>query len=509
MAKWKRESPTNHIERLILTGMIVSSHYLRAVSHIINFDYLTTPFVRTVASWCLSHLERYKKAPKENIKDIFEGRRRTGELDPEDAKLISKFLTSISEEYAEDSDFNVAYILDETEKYFKQRAIDICIEDAQEANKQGRILEAESIITGFNKVTKVAGAGIDPLTDEDSIIRAFDQEEDYLLKLEGDLGRMIGPLTRGQFLGIAAPMKRGKSFFMQEIAIQAIHQGKKVAFFTFEMTREKMIIRIHRQLSGRAKYDGKMLFPVWDCLRNQLDECDIRQRKCDKGIIPKRGGKRLSYEDARELGYRACHYCKDNSKKSRLYQPTAWVKQRKVKKLEWHHALKHGKIVTRNVRGRIRLEAWPPYQAGLSEVRNVLQIWKYGEGFIPDIIITDYADIMRPENTKEQIRHQLDRLWKEHKALANEMACLVVTATQTNKLTFKRTAQQGDLSEDIRKLAHVDAMAVINQTRDEKLARMLRVAMLALRDEDFDILTQCVVLSQLGIGRFHIDSCLL
>ena len=66
--------------------------------------------------------------------------------------------------------------------------------------------------------------------------------------------------------------------------------------------------------------------------------------------------------------------------------------------------------------------------------------------------------------------------------------------------------KQGDLSEDARKLGHVDAMIGINQTDQEKMDGVSRIVVTAQRYEGFSMLRQVIILQQLAAGQWCLDS---
>jgi len=164
--------------------------------------------------------------------------------------------------------------------------------------------------------------------------------------------------------------------------------------------------------------------------------------------------------------------------------------------------------LSRYLGARYKMVAWPAFSAGLSEIQSCLRSWEHMEGFVPDVIVIDYADILKPFTQFHEERHNLDRTWKGLKALAQTTKTLVVTATQTRRSTLEKDGDvgQADISEDIRKLAHVDAMWGISQSPDEKRWGMARIGMLGQRHDEFDVISQCYVLQQLKCGQFCLDS---
>jgi hypothetical protein len=499
MIEWKRESMDSHIERAILIGMIVSDSVLRRLSLIYKSGYMTAPFTKTVAGWCLEYFQKYDTAPEAHIQDIYEIHRRNG-LDPEQGQLISRFLSSISQEY-EQGKFNAEYVINQAEEYFQERSVIVLRDTITQYIESGNFLEAHASIAGFHQVEATASIGSEPIIDQDLIRRAF-EPADPLFVIPGALGQLIGPLERDFLLGVAAPYKRGKTWALGYVALQALYNKCNVAFFTLEMPELRMTQRLFSSLTGmpmKSPPGGSLLYPVWDCYDNQTGICTRRPTKAI--IRPDR--EKLSYREAPK-DYLPCAICRGD----RNWKVDTWFELRKVQPLTRKIAIEKGQAIYDNLMGsRFKMVSWPPYSAGLSQIKATLQIWEYMDDFVPDVVIVDYADILKPDEKAEAERHKLDRIWKGLKALAHERHCLVVTASQTNKTTLdKPNMKQGDLSEDARKLGHVDAMVGINQTDAEKAAGVSRVVVTAQRYEGFSMLRQAILLQQLSVGQWCLDS---
>jgi len=80
----------------------------------------------------------------------------------------------------------------------------------------------KKLLKGHKEVAKDLDDVINPFDVQ--TIRSFFQEdeENTLFSFDGPINDLIGPLKRGWLLGIMAPMKRGKSFWLAEIMVQAL-----------------------------------------------------------------------------------------------------------------------------------------------------------------------------------------------------------------------------------------------------------------------------------------------
>lgn len=502
--EWRQESSDSHIERSILTGMIVSDTVLRHVSLIYKASFMTAPFTKTVASWCLGYFKKYNKAPSSHIQDIYETQRRNG-LNPEQAQLIGRFLSGISQEYEREEQFNAEYVIHQIEDYFQERSVIVLHETIGQHIETGNFLEAHATIAEFHKVEASLSVGYEPLIDKALIRRAF-ETSDSLFTLPGALGQLVGPLERDYLLGIAGPFKRGKTWALSYFALHGLYNRCNVAFFTLEMPELRMTKRLLSSITGlplRPPPHGVLYYPVWDCFDNQTGTCRKPERINFKTVRSDQG--KLSYREA-PRDYRPCAACRG----TRNWKPDTWLEPRKTQQLTWKEAQEEGQALYESLMGsRFKLECWPPYSAGISQIKATLQLWEYTDNFVPDLIIVDYADILAPEIGTKEYRHQIDRIWKGLKALAHENHALVITASQTNKTTLdKPNMKQGDVSEDARKLGHVDAMLGINQTPIEKAEGISRIVVTAQRYEGFSLLTQAIILQQLEAGQWCLDSAL-
>jgi len=78
------------------------------------------------------------------------------------------------------------------------------------------------------------------------------------------------------------------------------------------------------------------------------------------------------------------------------------------------------------------IKQFPDGVATVNTLYSHLDWLKCNENFIPDVIIVDYADNMKPLQKGEQLRHDLVEIYKELRAMAIEHGVPVLTASQTS-----------------------------------------------------------------------------
>jgi hypothetical protein len=153
-----------------------------------------------------------------------------------------------------------------------------------------------------------------------------------------------------------------------------------------------------------------------------------------------------------------------------------------------------------------RFICYPRFLAGISDIRRDLYILEQHEGFIPDVILIDYADILKPDSNGDK-RNQIDDIWKNLASLAAERHCIVFTASQgTRGSIYKSDMSQDDLAEWIGKLAHVDIFLGLNQSPTEKESKIIRTNLLVHRHRESDESVSAMMLQQLEVGQFAMDT---
>jgi len=151
----KRKKTDVNVEKRIITGMIVSKEYMQSIYPLINFAYFKSSFTKRVAYWCYDFYGAYEEVPFDDIQSIFD--KKTAKLKDEEAKLISKLLVRISKRYAQDKGLNLPYLLDETERYFKYRELEITSGNMKVMLEKGDVEGAERQIVECRKIGSIEG----------------------------------------------------------------------------------------------------------------------------------------------------------------------------------------------------------------------------------------------------------------------------------------------------------------------------------------------------------------
>lgn len=461
--KITRRAVNTDQEKLIITGLITSDKFIKAIEPSLNknLTLLQTSYGRIVAKWCLDFYSKYKKAPKKDIQEIFETKK--VEQDEEVIQIISELLSGLSDSYEREKNYNEDYAIDQGLLYLRTQKINQLVEKINEAKRSGKIDEAENLLQEYKKIEKTVHRSIDVFQDTDKIIELINQEKDGIFKFPGAMGELLGPMDRGDFVAVAGPAKRGKTFWLIEFALRAVLSGLRVVFFSLEMSEKRMLIRIYQNLLGELKYlnaKEKVIerIPFFKESKDKENRFNIEYREVekrgmtDKGIIKK----------ARAMN-----------------------------------------VLARQ--GRFKLICVPNSSLSVEGVYDCIMSEVTKDNMVPDVVVVDYADIINP-SFKTERRHQIDHTWKYLRRMADEMHCLFVTATHTHKKTLDKDIKPNDLAEDGRKLNHVSFMWALNQDERDREMMVMRVSVLGARFEDYRVDNQVVVTQNLAIGKPYLDS---
>lgn len=509
MPLFTRKKIDASIEKHIVTGMICSDEFLREVRGIYKPGLFSIRLSEVIADWCLECYDKTEKAPFKDIEKILLSKSR--EMNDELADKVSEFLSDLSSKWEQEKSFNHKYLLSEAEKFFRRRSIERLSAEVSGLADEGDLDKAEELIGGFKQVRIKEGSSINPLVDHEAIQQAFDEdEENSLIKFSGRLGELLNEhLIREGFIGIMAPEKRGKTWWLIEFALMALKSRSNVAFFQVgDMGQDEFVTRFASRLSRKPalkKYTGEFYLPCKDCRRNQLDDCSLPERQTNgvsglsfpHSIVKELETKRLHEIIKDEVGYVPCTACKKD------FVSSAWYKKHHVEnKIEWREAYRRFQKLSRWTNGRqLKVSTHPNSSLSVSGIETILENWEIYDSFTPDVIIIDYADILASDY-KGEFRHQENEKWKALRRLSQSRKSLVITATQTDTDAYKKKSISLDnFSEDKRKYAHVTGMLALNQTPEEKEACMMRLNWILLREGEFGPDKGVAVAQSIRIGQ--------
>jgi hypothetical protein len=511
------------IERKIIIGLITSTDYLRQIRNIWDPRYLESATAKRIAGWCWEYFEKYDKAPNRDIEAIYYAKLKKGKL-PKDlfSEIEEDILPGLSEEYENDN-FNLNYLLEETKKHFDERHLSIHKDTIDALLSNGQVEEANQLACDFKPIANAALTDLDlgnPVV-LDRVEKAFQTTTQSLITYPRQLGQYWNSqLIRGGFVALMGPEKRGKTFWLLDMAIRGCRQKRNIAFFQAgDMTEDEQLMRICIYLtkkSNEEEYSGRMWEPVRDCIYNQIDDCKSPEDREGK-ISPFAGKDPIELKNTISLemlteaykeskGYRPCTNCTQFWKK---HWATVWIKKvntgspltvYEAKKAVDEFFIKNGR--------HFKLSTHPNGTLSVRNIKSILANWEKQDDFVPDVILVDYADLLTGDS--KDFRHLQNEIWKGLRSLSQEKGQpLVITATQADAKSYDQNRlKQSNFSEDKRKYGHVTAMWGLNQdTNDrEKLIGLMRINDLTKRKGAFSVSNEITVLQNLKRGRPFLGS---
>ena len=505
MSLLKRRVVDTSIEERILIGLVTSDSFCRDMFPLIQKETIETPYIARIIHWCRDYYEQYKQAPSAHIKDIYEIEREG--LDKPEQDAISALLTKLSEEYSLAA-VNEDYIKDKALNYIRLRGLKYATSQTSALVEMGRVDEAEAEINKYRAVRIETSKWEDPFhpTVVQNHFADEQAQKNIIFKLPGAIGNFLGSFERNWLVGIMAPAKRGKTFWLLELALQAVFAKRRVVIISLEMNRARIRKRIYNRLTSMSGETRDYIYPVFDCFKNQDNSCNKSSRTNGIRLLDSEGQKPVYNPEDKYLSCTTCRGTQD-------FNPATWLTTTKVERMKNRKAMKMINAqashfgYNSSFGSNLRILDYPAFSANLARVKYDILDLIEGQNFIPDLIVIDYADILAPEDNRIVGRERIDQTWKSLKGMTDELHCTVATASQSNRASFdKKNVVQTDAAEDIRKIANSDLFLAINQTAQEKKASVTRIAKIASRDQLFDQYSSVIVLQQLALGQVLLDS---
>ena len=150
--------------------------------------------------------------------------------------------------------------------------------------------------------------------------------------------------------------------------------------------------------------------------------------------------------------------------------------------------------------GKLIIKEYPTKTASVNTIRfhiNKLMM----SGIIPDLVIVDYADLVKSKHSYGEKRFELESVYEDLRALAGELHIPVWTASQTNRAGMgDEIVHLQSIAESFAKATVSDVIITISRRMEDKLARKARMLIAKNRSGDdgivlpmdFDITTMVI-----------------
>ena len=495
----RRRKIDDSLETKLVTGIIVSTRFIRGIQPMLDVECFRVPFARRVVKWSLDYFARYQEAPGPHIEDIFNTERRN--LEQTEASIIQEYLATLSEQY-EETRFNPTFWLDKAEDFFREQSLRLIKNNMDALLGAGRVEDAEAQITNYKRVMTVTSGWVDPF-DEDYVAEAIKRsKEGQLFKLPGTVGDFIGWFCEGHLVSYEGPLKRGKSWYLGETFMCSVLERVPSVFIGLgDMETYEYATRLYHRITGTWDKGGDLKYPALDCLHNQDGTCVYPQRTNRIPLMDSAGTvPRWSTDNP----YRVCSVCRGTER----YARATWFEMLRREKFSTSKAQAGARGITLQVGKRLaKMNSFPSNSMTVKGIIEQLKALEFSEDFVPRVIVLDYADLLAPEELGMSGIEREDETWKALKSLAQTWHACVITAVQTGRQGLnKRNISVADQAGYIGKSRHANKIITLNQTKKEKREGLMRIGVGAGRDKAYSEDDHVMVFQQLDVGQPILDS---
>lgn len=430
-------------ERRIVTALIVDDQVLAKLSS--RWDdkrgMFESDWSNKIGQVCIDFYRKHAKAPGKAIESLYE-RYLSNTVDEETAELIAKYLRQLSDNFASaKKQINSSYMIELAHTHFNRVKLSKLSESIQSDVEAGDLERALKRVNSFAHIDMSASSAVD-IADPELVESTYAARGEQLIEFEGALGSFLNEsMRRDEFIAFMAPEKTGKTWWLIEVAYKAWTQGRRVAFFEVgDMSQSQLLGRFYTKITRTPKEPGIIKIPTY--INKEMDSpvssCDFEEKE---------------FKEAPSV--------------------------ERVKKVLMKAQERFGKDM-------LRLSCHANSTVNVMSIQSILQTWERERGWIPDVIVIDYADILAPPIGVIESRDQINMTWKQLRSLSQQRNCLLVTATQSDAASYSNhILTKKNFSEDKRKFAHVTGMLGLNVNEEDKEQQITRINWILCRERKF------------------------
>lgn len=510
------EKIDNGIEELLITGMIVDDNFFYRFKSIALPEFFESVMCSIIAEWLLEY-GKYNEstAPKEGIFELYKFNKE--DFDEDEAKTVRIFLKRIIDQYKR-RDFNIEYVAIRAVPYMEKQAYRYYLNRVGKLLDRDRIKEAVELFHNIPSKTAENVRNWVDFTDPSLVNMWWDVYKKSIMSFPHELSKYLPPIRPGKLYALLAPAKRGKSFWLLYWAYIAAIDGLNVIFISLEMETEEVHERLAKMVTGKEQSDKKTvksLLPVFDCAYNQTGECQRKECTSKKTVVAQRNGKDLKMEpyEGNEK-HKPCTKCRGTDR----FEPSTWFVPFKQDSLTKSAVKKDLKKFRNHISGdRLKIISYPINTATPSDIEKDLNTLEK-EHFHADVIVIDYAQIMKLDKNINDKRNQINNVYMECSRIAKTRGSAVVTGAQgTRGAARKNHLSVDDVAEDWGIIMIIDGIIAINEENYNKDAphdqdrywQRQRIETLALRYGKILAGRQCLVLNDFARAQINIDSVII
>lgn len=404
---------------VVLGAMCHDNQILQSVSlwhQIHQEDLFLNKAYNRISAWCLAHFAKKGKSPGIKVlhTKYFEPYEEESNGSDESA-LTAQVLQNVAGAWSQ-VDFQRDQLFDLTEDVLRRQQVLIASDRVGGSSSAKTI---DEIIAGASPVALTREPEYDNLFDNPETAKDIETLMTPLFTFEHPVVNDFfeDTFAAGTFTAFLAPEKRGKSQWLKECVMSAIASGKKVLYFDAgDMTEDQIFLRFVARSMKR---------PVRSQKQYVLTEpLDIVDKELTFAIDTIEHETSLSQEQV-------------NSVKAKC---------------------------AKKYRNKLFTRTFPRGTLSCSIIRTILDNLSM-RGHKIDVVVIDYADILRPEKSKySDNRHAITEIWGDLRTISMTFKVALVTATQSDADSYENELNQTSFSESKTKNAYITAEIGIDKT---------------------------------------------
>lgn len=434
----------------VLALLVHSSEYSTLLAlKITDAQLFTNQTNQTIAKATLDYISKYQSPPKHAINYLLENDIQRGERGILVKNELEALITRLEHT-------DPAFVLENLDQFLEKQRLTIAFQESLDLIQEGELDKAKE------RAYKASSIGINSseglwMRKSDDALSFLNRDENLEFFSSGvDIldDRNVRPDRKTIMFMIAASGK-GKSWWLVQVGKYALLHHKKVLHITLELSQEKTARRYIQAIFGLTQYEAReVTIPQFVTDTNGLISGITPNQYTRESVIAKRHDIRNKLDK--------WHSCPN------------WL-----------------------------IKEFPTATLSVEQLYLYIDSLERQKGFKPDVLILDYADLMKLDT--QALRIDTGRLYREIRGLGVSKDIAVVTATQGNRDSDSaKLVGSTNVSEDWSKIGTGDIVITYSQTPEEKLMGLARLFVAKSRDSSdrfVTMISQCY-----DIGQFCVDS---
>ena len=417
-------------------------------------------FYRDVADAACDYIERYGKVPGEHTLDLVQA---LCKKRPDAEDMYTRLFESI--ELTKEG-VNREYVLSQATAFVRMQSIRSGVTDIMDCLERDdeEALEDADRILEVIRTRQVELFEPGTFLGDRKALRFLDSTHDAMVTGIENIDKYgLGPERKKLHL-FMAPMKRGKSWWMIQLAKMGLLHKMKVLIITLEMPEEDYAARMFQSIFSLTKRKAEAAYYEF--------------------VPSQPGGAPLNFAETILTD-------RPSLEDHNIYEYLAKKQDRMLSR-------RPPLLIKEFPSGRLSMKQLEAYICGLEAT-----------GFIPDILLLDYVDLMDWRSMDRDKRVGIGELYIGLRGLAGERNLRVATCTQSNRLGAQaKVLDETHLAEDWSKGATCDTLLAHSQTKAERLLNLARIGVVAARGDRSGfqfLISQCYALGQFCIDEHPME----